>query len=155
MTEQNKKYLFYGLGAVAAYIFVVGPILKKLGLQKTQTEKEAEAEISKYLKGQISAGNATKTPGEWAIIADQIYNDLRYSAVSDNKDNAALQLARCKNGADVALLIKSFGKRREYYFGIPAGSEMDLQQFVTSNLSSKQIAAVNDNYRRKGIKYQF
>jgi len=32
---------------------------------------------------------------------------------------------------------------------------MDLQQFVTSNLSSKQIAAVNDNYRRKGIKYQF
>jgi len=155
MREQNKKYLFYGLGAVAAYFIVLRPILKGLGLQKSQTEKEAEAEINKYLRSQISAGNATKTPGEWAIIADQIYNDLRYSALSDNKDNAALQLARVKNGADVALLIKSFGKRREYLFGIPAGSEMDLQQFVTSNLSSKQIAAVNDNYRRKGIKYQF
>ena len=155
MTEQNKKYLFYGLGAVAAYFIVLRPILKKFGLEKTQTEKEAEADINKYLRGQISAGNATKSSGEWAIIADQIYNDLRYSAVSDNKDNAALQLARVKNGADVALLIKSFVKRREYYFGIPAGSEMDLQQFVTSNLSSKQIAAVNDNYRRKGIKYQF
>jgi len=155
MTEQNKKYLFYGLGAVAAYFIVLRPILKKFGLEKTQTEKEAEADINKYLRGQISAGNATKSPGEWAIIADQIYNDLRYTAISDNKDNAALQLARVKNGADVALLIKSFGKRREYYFGIPAGSEMDLQQFVTSNLSSKQIAAVNDNYRRKNIKFQF
>jgi hypothetical protein len=155
MTEQNKKYLFYGLGAIAAYFIVLRPILKKFGLEKTQTEKEAEADINKYLRGQISAGNATKSPGEWAIIADQIYNDLRYSAVSDNKDSAAYQLARVKNGADVALLIKSFGKRREYYFGIPAGAEMDLQQFVTSNLSSKQIAAVNDNYRRKNIKYQF
>lgn len=155
MTEQNKKYLFYGLGAVAAYFIVLRPILKGLGLQKSQTEKEAEADINKYLRGQISAGNATKSPGEWAIIADQIYNNLRYTAISDNKDNAALQLARPKNGADVALLIKSFGKRREYYFGLPAGSEMDLQQFVTSNLSSKQIAAVNDNYRRKGIKFQF
>ena len=114
MTEQNKKYLFYGLGAVAAYFIVLRPILKKFGLEKTQTEKEAEADINKYLRGQISAGNATKSPGEWAIIADQIYNDLRYTAISDNKDNAALQLARVNNGADVALLIKSFGKRREY-----------------------------------------
>jgi hypothetical protein len=81
MTEQNKKYLFYGLGAVAAYFIVLRPILKGLGLQKSQTEKEAEADINKYLRGQISAGNATKTPGEWAIIADQIYNDLRYTAV--------------------------------------------------------------------------
>lgn len=155
MTEQNKKYLYYGLGAVAAYFFVLRPILKGLGLQKSQTEKEAEAAIDKYLTGQINTGKPTKSPGEWAIIADQIYNDLRYTAISDNKDSAAYQLARVKNGADVALLIKSFGKRREYYFGIPAGSEMDLQQFVTGNLSSAQIAAVNDNYRRKNIKFQF
>jgi hypothetical protein len=155
MTEQNKKYLYYGLGAIAAYLFVLKPILKNFGLEKSQTEKEAEAAITNYLNSQISAGNATKTPGEWAIIADQIYADLRYSAVSDNKADATFQIARAKNGADVALLIKAFGKRREYLFGIPAGDKMDLQQFVTSNLSMSQILSINDNYKRKGIKYSF
>jgi hypothetical protein len=155
MTKQNEKYLFYGIGAIAAYLFVLKPILKNLGLEKTQTEKEAEAAINKYLSSQISAGNSSKSPGEWAIIADQIYNDLRYSAVSDNKADATYQIARAKNGADVALLIKSFGKRREYLLGIPAGSQMDLQQFVRGNLSDTQIATINDNYKRKGIKFQF
>ena len=155
MTKQNEKYLFYAVGSLAAYFLVLRPILKNLGLEKSQTEKEAEATITKYLNSQISAGNATKSPGEWAIIADQIYNDLRYSAFSDNKADATFQIARAKNGADVALLIKAFGKRREYLLGIPAGAEMDLQQFVTSNLSLRQIASINDNYKRKGIKYQF
>lgn len=155
MTEQNKKYLYYGLGAIAAYLFVLKPILKNLGLEKSQTEKEAEAAITKYLNTQIATGNPTKTPGEWAIIADQIYNDLRYSAASDNKADATFQIARAKNGADVAMLIKAFGKRREYLFGIPAGADMDLQQFVTSNLSMAQILSINDNYKRKGIKYSF
>jgi hypothetical protein len=155
MTEQNKKYLYYGLAAVAAYLFVLKPILNNFGLEKSQTEKEAEAAITKYLNSQIATGAATKTPGEWAIIANQIYSDLRYSAVSDNKADATFQIARAKNGADVAMLIKEFGKRREYLFGIPAGAEMDLQQFVTSNLSMSQILSINDNYKRKGIKYSF
>jgi hypothetical protein len=147
--------LYYGLGAIAAYLFVLKPILKNFGFEKSQTEKEAEAAITKYLNSQIATGAATKTPGEWAIIADQIYQDLRYSAVSDNKADATFQIARAKNGADVAMLIKAFGKRREYLFGIPAGAEMDLQQFVTSNLSMAQILSINDNYKRKGIKYSF
>jgi hypothetical protein len=155
MKQQDKKYLFYAIGGIAAYFFVLKPILKGLGLQKTQTEKEAEAAINKYLSNEIATGNPSKTSGEWAIIADQIYNDLRYTAISDNKADATYQIARCKNGADIALLIKSFGKRREYYFGLPAGSEMDLQQFVTSNLSSAQIASINSNFKRKGIKFQF
>jgi hypothetical protein len=134
---------------------VLKPIFNNFGLEKSQTEKEAEAAITKYLKSQIATGAATKSPGEWAIIADQIYADLRYSAVSDNKADATFQIARAKNGADIAMLIQAFGKRREYLFGIPAGAEMDLQQFVTSNLSMAQILSINDNYKRKGIKYSF
>lgn len=155
MTKQTEKYLFYGIGAVAAYFLVLKPILQNLGLQKTQTEKEAEQAVSNYLTSQIKSGTSSKTPGEWAIVADQIYQDLRYSALSDNKTDAAYQIARVKNGADLALLIKSFGKRREYYFGIPSGDEMDLNQFVRSNLTNDQINLINDNYRRKNIKYQF
>jgi len=155
MTKQNEKYLFYAIGAIAGYFFVLKPILKKFGLEKSEIEKESETAINKYLSNQIAKGSSTKTPGEWAIIANQIYDDLRYSAISDNKADATYQIARAKNATDVALLIKSFGKRREYLFGIPAGAEMDLQQFVRSNLSNTQIASINDNYKRKGIKYQF
>ena len=155
MNEKNKKYLIYGAGAIAAYFLILRPILTKLGLQKTPTQIQADQTQAQYLQSQISTGLSTKTPGEWAIIADQIYEDLRYTMLDDNKDDAAYQLARVKNGADVANLIKYFGKRQEYIFGLPAGSEKDLQQFVKSNLGSSQIAAVNDNYLRKGIKYRF
>ena len=155
MNEKNKKYLIYGAGAIAAYFLILRPLLTKLGLQKTPTQQQAEQAQSTYLQSQISTGLSTKTPGEWAIIADQIYEDLRYTILDDDKDDAAYQLQRAKNNADVANLIKYFGKRQEYMFGIPAGSEKDLQQFVRSNLSSSQIATVNDNYLRKGIKYRF
>ena len=155
MNEKNKKYLIYGAGAIAAYFLILRPLLTKLGLQKTPTQLQAEQAQSTYLQSQISTGFSTKSAGEWAIIADQIYEDLRYTYFDDNKDDAALQLTRVKNNADVANLIKYFGKRQEYLFGIPAGSEKDLQQFVTSNLSSSKIAAINDNYLRKGITYKF
>lgn len=155
MNEKNKKYLIYGAGAIAAYFLILRPILTKLGLQKTPTQIQADQTQAAYLQSQISTGLSTKTPGEWAIIADQIYEDLRYTVLDDNKADAAYQLQRAKNNADVANLIKYFGKRQEYLFGIPAGSEKDLQQFVRSNLSTSQIATVNDNYLRKGIKYRF
>ena len=155
MNEKNKKYLIYGAGAIAAYFLILRPLLTKFGLQKTPTQLQADQTQAAYLQSQISTGLSTKTPGEWAIIADQIYEDLRYTYFDDNKDDAALQITRVKNGADVANLIKYFGKRQEYIFGIPAGSDKDLQQFVTSNLSSSKIAAINDNYLRKGIKYRF
>lgn len=155
MNEQNKKYLIYGASALAAYFLILRPILTKLGLQKTPTEIQADQAQAAYLQTEIGTGLATKTPGEWSIIADQIYQNLRYTALDDNKNDAVYQLTRVKNGADLANLIKFFGKRQEYFFGIPAGSQMDLQQFVRSNLSSSQIAAVNDNYLRKAIKYRF
>lgn len=155
MNEKNKKYIIWGAGAIAAYFLVLRPILTKLGLQKTQTQAQAEQAQSTYLQSQISTGLSTKSAGEWAIIADQIYEDLRYTILDDNKDDAAYQLQRVKNNADIANLIKYFGKRQEYMFGIPAGSDKDLQQFVRSNLSNSQIATVNNNYLRKGITYRF
>ena len=41
MTEQNKKYLYYGLGAIAAYLFVLKPILKNLGLERKISKIES------------------------------------------------------------------------------------------------------------------
>lgn len=150
---KDKKTIYYVGGAVLAYFFVLKPILQKLGIAKTKEEIDRQKEKEKFL--QTSSETPTKTPGEWSIIADQIYEDLRYSALDDDKADAAYQVSRVKNNADFKLLYKAFGSRQEYSFFIPVGSEKDLQQFITSNLSDSQIQIINNNYRRKNITYQF
>ncbi len=158
--KQEQKTLLYVGGAVAAYFFVLRPILTKLGVFKSAEEKATEERKQTQLQQQInqvaaSGQKPTKSVQEWQVIADAIYNDLRYSAVSDNKADAGYQVARVKNDADFWQLYKLFGKRREYLFGIPSGGLMDLNQFISSNLSASAIATINDNYRRKNIKFRF
>lgn len=150
---KDKKNLYYIGGAILGYFFILKPILQKLNIVKTKEEIDREKEKNKYL--QSSNETPTKTPGEWSIIADQIWEDLRYTALDDDKADAAYQVARVKNNADFKLLYKAFGNRREYFFGVPSGSEKDLQQFIRSNLSDSQVQIINSNYRNKNITYQF
>ena len=133
-------------------------ILYKLFLEKSETEKsqeKAQTDIDAYIQTATTNQQTTKSRGEWAIIAETIYNDLRFSAIDDNKPDAIYQLCRVKNDADIATLIDIFGRRQEYFFAIPTGDEMDLASFVRSNLDNDQVAVINDNYRRKNIKFRF
>jgi len=66
------------------------------------------------------------------------------------------------NDIDVAKLIKAFGVRQDYAFGVPTGSPKDLITFVNSELGDDyggltryRVDAVNANWKKKGIKYQF
>ena len=132
---KDKKNIYYIGGAIIAYFFVLKPILEKLGITKTKEEIDRKKEEiyrkkekEKFLE--TTTEKPTKSPGEWAIIADQIYEDLRYTALDDDKADAGYQAARVKNNADFKLLFKAFGKRQEYVFFLPSGSEKDLQQFI-------------------------
>lgn len=149
----DKKTIYYIGGAVLAYFIILKPVLQKFGIVKTKEEIEREKQKDVFL--QTTNEVPTKTPGEWTIVADQIYEDLRYSALDDNKDDAAYQVTRVKNNTDFKLLYKAFGNRQEYSFFVPVGSKKDLQQFIKSNLSNNQILKINDNYRRKKISFQF
>jgi len=150
---KDKKAIYYIGAGILAYIFVLKPVLQNLNIIKSKEEIDREKEKEKYLSSSNEV--PTKSSGEWAIIADQIWEDLRYTALDDDKADAAYQVARVKNNADFQLLYKNFGKRREYFFGIPTGSEKDLQQFIRSNLSESQIQIVNSNYRKKNITFQY
>lgn len=150
---KDKKNLYYIGGAIIAYFFVLKPIFEKLGITKTKEEIDRDKAKEKFL---LNTGEKpTKSEGEWAIIADQIHEDLRYTALDDDKKNAAYQAARVKNNADFKLLYKNFGKRREYFFGVPSGSEKDLAQFLRSNLADSEIQIINQNYRNKNISFQY
>jgi len=159
MNKQEEKFLYYGLGILVLYVLILRPIFIKLGLQsdpkRLETEERKKTQIEQQLSDVLKTQKPTKTLEEWQVIADAIYKDIRYSALSDNKADAGYQVARVKNEADFWTLYKLFAKRREYIFGIPDGDLMDLNQFITSNLSKQQIEKINQNYKTKGIKFQF
>jgi hypothetical protein len=103
----------------------------------------------------LKTQSPTKSIGEWQIIADQIYNDLKFSGIADNKSDAGYQVARVQNDADIATLIQVFGMRQESFFGINTGGLQNLPQFIISNLAKSEIAKINDNYARKNIKFRY
>ena len=159
MKKEEQKLLMYGVIFIIVYYTFLKPILIKFGLQqdplRAETEDRKKTQLETQLTETLKVQQPTKTIQEFQIIADAIYNDLRYSAVSDNKSDAGYQVTRVKNEADFWTLYKLFGKRREYLFGIPSGDLMDLQQFITSNLSKDQIQKINTNYASKKIKFSF
>jgi hypothetical protein len=159
ISNQNKKILTYAIGIGAGYFFVIQPLLVKFGIIKSPALRQQEIEqgqnIEDYLNQALISQKPTKSKGEWQIIANNIYNDLSRSSVADNKSDAGYQVSRVQNDADFSLLYDTFGKRQEYYFGIPTGGLQDLVQFIVSNLDKSEISKINDNYSRKGIKFRF
>lgn len=158
-TNPNQKILLYAIGIGAGYLLVVRPLLVKLGIVKSSEQIQQDiyqsGNVQEYIQTTINKQTPTKTKGEWQIIADQLYYDLKFAAPSDDKADAGYQVSRVQNDADFAFLYDTFGKRQEYFFGIPAGGLQDLVQMVTSNLDRSALNKINDNYRRKGIKFRF
>lgn len=160
MNRDDKTLLIIAGGSLAGYFLILKPVLEKLGLKKSAEEKETEQRKKQQIDDQIKliqkqGIKPTKSVQEWQTIADQIYMDLRYSALDDNKADAAYQVTRVKNDADFWQLYKLFGKRKEYLFGVPVGGLQDLQRFIRGNLTKSTIEKINDNYRRKGMKFRF
>jgi hypothetical protein len=158
-SNPNTKIITYAIGIGAGYFLILKPILVKLGFlqsaEQIQQDLSQTQNIQDYLGQSIATQTPTKSRGEWQIIANNIYNDLYHAGVSDNKSDAGYQIARVQNDADFSILYDTFGKRQEYFFGVPTGGLQDLVQFIIGNLDRTEINKINDNYSRKGIKFRF
>ena len=141
--KQTQKLLLYAAIGGGAYFLILKPLLIKLGVLKStlelQQEQSQKENIDSYVNSSLKIQTPTKSKGEWQIIADQIYNDLKFSGIADNKSDAGYQVARVQNDADVALLIQVFGMRQESFFGINTGGLQNLPQFIIGNLSKSDI----------------
>lgn len=157
--KDTQKIITYAAVAGGAYFLVLRPLMVKLGIVKSgaeiMQEQSQQQNISDYVNQSLAKQSPTKSKGEWQIIADNIYNDLKFSGIADNKSDAGYQVARVQNDADIATLIQVFGLRQESFFGINTGGLQNLPQFIIGNLSKSAIATINDNYARKGIKFRF
>lgn len=162
MAQQKKgidpTILVIASGAALLYFGVLNPLLQWIGIKDDPNEKENkenEEEARKSTEKEIlKQQKPTKTAAQLSAIVEVIYNAMKYSSVSDNYETAGYYLCLVQNDADVITLINLFGKRDECYFGLLCYTKT-LAQMVSSNLSKEKIAAINDNYRRKGIKYRW
>lgn len=162
-----KAGLYIG-AAVGGYFLVLKPLLEKIGLKKTteeleqgKTQKQGREKfindaIKKPDPKQTKKGLPTRSEGQYAVWADQIYEYLKYSKLDDKKDLAfELLFKYFHNDGDIALLTKYFGKRQEYTFGLPIGGPKNLSEFVTTNLSKQQINRLNNAYLKSKMKFRF
>jgi hypothetical protein len=164
LSDTDKKLALTGAlyigGAFGAYYFVLKPILEKLGLKKTAEEEQQEGlqkqGRTKFIKDAITKTKPTRPEGQFAVWADQVYEYLKYSKLDDRKDLAFELLYKYfHTDGDIALIIKYFGKRQEYAFGIPIGSPKNLSEFVATNLSKEQINRLNNAYAKSKMKFRF
>ena len=162
VTEKEVKTGLYIVIAIA--IVVVGYIVVKKVLQATGFVKSAEEQAQEQAQGKAiedfskqaqKTSRQTKSTAQLTFVADTIYNALKRSAVSDDKTTAYEQLARVLTDADMAALIKVFGKRQEYAFGVPTGAPKTLPEMVRDNFKMTDIDDLNKLYARSKMVWRF
>lgn len=160
--EQIKLGIYLALG-VTALVFIIKFVKKTgetIGVFDTKEEREEEKKTKEAIEGfkketEKRGIKPTRSASQWALVADSIYNALKTSAVSDDKGKAYTELVRVLNDADAALLVKAFGTRQEFSFGIPIGKPKTLVQFVQDNFSLDDINDINKAYSKSGMRFKF
>jgi hypothetical protein len=160
MDKETKSFILYAGGAIAAYFLVIQPLLQKLGLQATPAEKKQAETIEKgktqFIETALKKNKPTRPEGNFALLADQLYEFIKYSAIDDDKKKALELLYQyIHNDADIALLYKYFGQRQEYAFGIPTGKKKNLSEFVATNLNKSSLDFLNAGYAKNKMIFRF
>jgi hypothetical protein len=124
--------------------------------QNKQLTNNVDQEIAKW---RIKGLSPTYPESQYNLTANQIYDGMRYAA-GDDYGNVETNLKKMNNNLDVAMLVKAFGFRQDYLFGIPEGEPKDLFTFVKSELgneyfgiTSYRLKNINANWKGKGITY--
>ena len=122
-----------------------------------ELQKGIDIEISKMVKKGMKA---SYPDANYLTFANTIYDSMRY-AVGDNYGKVVDTMILMKNDLDVAKLIKAFGTRQNYLFGIDSGNPIDLLTFVQSELGSEyfgltsyRVTKINNDWAKKGITYK-
>jgi len=93
------------------------------------------------------------------LMAGQIYEGMR-QCVGDDYTSVQNNMKKMKNDLDVAMLIKSYGIRQLYCYGINAGDPNDLFSAVQAELGNEwagltayRLKDINSDWKKKGISY--
>jgi hypothetical protein len=145
----------------AAALFFVGKKIYTIVFPSAEEKRNVElgrnidSEIGKLQKSQ----KATFPESTYNTLANTIYNSMKF-AVGDDYGAVQDSLKKMKNDLDVAKLIKAFGSRQDYAFGIPVGGKMDLFTYVKKELGNEwggltdyRVKDINKDWAAKKITY--
>jgi hypothetical protein len=154
-----KGVVFVG-GALV--VFMVGnKVYKKIfpsakDVANRQLLTNVNSEISKFQAKMKPSYNDSN----YITLANTIYEGMRY-CVGDDYGAVEENMKKMKNDLDVAKLIKAFGQKQNYCFGVPTGGDMDLFTFVKKELGSDyggltdyRLQRINQDWAKKGITYK-
>lgn len=169
----NKFYNYYkDLPSWAKGIVIVGGvgILAYAGIklarvifpsEKKKNERELDKQVTDEIREAEKQGQkATYADSSYLQYANSIHNSMMY-CVGDDYGSVVTQAKKMMNDLDVAKLIKAYGTRQRYCFGIPTGGKDDLftairaelgQEFA--GLTSYRLKQINSDWSKKGIKYK-
>jgi hypothetical protein len=151
------QYLLIGGGLFIGYKLVSSFFKSDSEQLTTSVLNTNEDDIKKFAKqGLIPSFEISQYP----IFANIIYESTKYG-VGDSYGSVVDVLTQLKNNLDVALLIKAYGTKQNFVFGIPTGEKRDLFTNVQAELgnefgglTSYRITQINNNWTNKGITYK-
>jgi len=169
----NKLYDYYkDLPSWAKGIVIVGGValvayagvkLAKVLFPSEQRKKEKELEkdvLEEIQQAEQSGKKSSYSDSSYIQYANTIHNAIQY-CVGDDYGTVVDIAKRMKNDLDVAKLIKAYGTRQRYCFGIPSGGKDDLFTAIRAELgqefgglTSYRVKQINSDWQSKGIKYQ-
>lgn len=148
----DLKGIIIPLGLAAGMFYAA----KSLFGGKSEEEKQLDQAIEQGIEQAQAQGQVLSyPPAQYEIYASQVWNSLRFSAISDDKAAAEAVLREMQNNLDVLQLAKSYGTRQLYLFGIPDGPPRNLGETIRSEFSQSRINSVNADYTAKGITLKF
>lgn len=149
-----KGVIFVGgaLALVAVVISVKNYIKKVKASKDLKTWSNEEKSLERKY-------TPTYTDAQNVAFANQIYESVRYG-VGDDYSKVVEVMKKMKNDLDVARLVRAYGSRQRYNFGIPVGEPMDLFTTMAAELgneygglTSYRIGQINSDWKSKGITY--
>ncbi|MFK5855777.1 MAG: hypothetical protein QM503_06575 [Bacteroidota bacterium] len=141
--------LMGGVGLLTG-VLAIKEVVKLLSLSD---EQKKEKEIDKAIKEEQNNGNPLTYPlAQYNVMADIIEQATDTSGT--DTDAIYNVFAQLSNNTDMLQLIKAYGDRWNFMFGVPLG-EFTLQQIINSELNSGEKVTLNQIIQGKGITIQF
>ena len=150
------QYGILGGGLFLAYI-----IYKKITSQET-TQEDTQKLLKKELdleQARLKNLKLTYPISQYLLFANVLDESMRYG-IGDNYKAVVTTLQKMQNNKDVLQLIKAYGNRQGYVFGIPAGNPKDLFTTIKAELgneyaglTSYKVDQINNDWKKKKISY--
>ena len=166
--SNDKTKIILDVVIIGAVIFVIYYILKlvkgvgNVGETILTNPASEGAESAADKAGQALntiKQKPTKSEAEMQTISNAIFDAGRVYNMGLDIDEAKIyrELTKMQNDADVLLLVKTFGAKYRYTFGIPTAGPYDLFTFVKNALGDSKpdndarsyITLINTNWSRK------